>query len=214
MTGSKLDVLRLPETLPIFPLSGALLLPGGRLPLNVFEARYLAMTDDALAGDRMIGMIQPADPESAEFNPPLQKTGCAGRITAFMEEGSRYLITLTGICRFDVASEQPTERGYRRAVPDWRAWAGDFETDEVKLDRPRLVAGFKRLFQRHGIETDWKAIEQAPDARLVSLLAMIAPFGPVEKQGLLLARTTADRAKLLIGLVEMALAEVPAELRH
>src|SRR5579862_3020597 len=132
MTGSKLDVLRLPETLPIFPLSGALLLPGGRLPLNVFEARYLAMTDDALAGDRMIGMIQPADPESAEFNPPLQKTGCAGRITAFMEEGSRYLITLTGICRFDVASEQPTERGYRRAVHDWRAWAGDFETDEVK----------------------------------------------------------------------------------
>jgi Lon protease-like protein len=209
-----LAALRLPESLPIFPLTGVLLLPRGRLPLNVFEARYLAMTDDVLGGDRMIGMIQPVEHESTSFNPPIYQTGCAGRITAFMEEGSRYLITLTGVSRFDVVSEMKVERGYRRVVPNWEPYASDFDPDQGPVDRARLIGGFKGFFARNEIKTDWATIEQATDERLVTLLAMIAPFGPIEKQGLLTARTTTDRGKLLIGLAEMALADGPAEIRH
>jgi Lon protease-like protein len=210
----KLAALKLPSHLPIFPLTGALLLPGGRLPLNVFEPRYLAMIDDALGQDRMIGMIQPTEPEAANFTPPLHKTGCAGRITAFMEEGSRYLITLTGICRFDIAAEEPGERLYRRVVADWSPYAGDFSPETGAIDRPRLVGSFKGLFSRHEIKADWSVIEAAPDARLVSLLAMIAPFGADEKQSLLLARSMEERAKLLIAYVETALRDVPADRRH
>jgi hypothetical protein len=216
MSGSSINIasLRLPQVLPIFPLTGALLLPGGRLPLNVFETRYLTMTDDVLGGDRMIGMIQPTEPESGSFNPPLRRTGCAGRVTAFLEEGSRYLITLTGVCRFDIVSELPIERGYRRVVPDWTPYAADFDTEAGGVDRPRLIAGFKALFAQHEVKADWSVIEAAPDVRLVSLLAMIAPFGPEEKQRLLLARGMAERAKLLIGFVELAMNDGAAELRH
>jgi Lon protease-like protein len=215
MTEFNLAALHLPEDLPIFPLSGALLLPRGHLPLNIFEPRYLAMTDDALGEGRLIGMIQPNDPDSGSYNPPVYQTGCVGRITAFLEEGSRYLITLTGVCRFDVRAEQPMVRGYRRVIPDWAPYVGDFEIDDGPIDRSRLLSGFKALFARHEIKTDWSTIEQAKDGRLVTLLAMIAPFGPVEKQSLLVARTTEERAKLLIGLVEMGLsADHDSEIRH
>lgn len=196
---------RLPATLPLFPLSGVLLLPRSRLPLNVFEPRYLNMVDDALAGDRLIGMIQPEQRNGTELTPPLFKVGCVGRIVSFAEEGNRYLIALSGVCRFTVGEELPTTRGYRRIVPDWSRFLGDFdEENNVSLDRARLTAGLKGFFKVNGLSADWSSIDQAPDERLVNSLAMICPFPPAEKQALLEAETLAERVTILTGLVEMA----------
>jgi Lon protease-like protein len=195
----------LPASLPIFPLPGVLLLPRGRLPLNIFEPRYLAMIDDALAGDRLIGMIQPTEPESRAKNPPVFKTGCAGRIVSFAEDGPRYLITLAGTSRFDIAEEFATTRGYRRVVPDWTPYPADLiEPAAVAIDRIRLLAGLKAYFKLSGISVDWPTIETAPDARLVTSLAMICPFGTAEKQALLQASDLTERASILTSLVEMA----------
>ena len=208
---------KLPVSLPLFPLTGALLLPRGLLPLNIFEPRYLNMVDDALAGDRLIGMIQPSDPEPTGFNPPLYRTGCAGRITSFAEEGERYLITLTGVSRFDVTEEVATTRLYRRAVPHWAPYANDLAPDGTgAVDRARLITGLKQYFQLRGLQIDWKALEATTDDRLVTTMAMVCPFGPVEKQNLLQAADLAERARLLTGLVEMALLERPGggSLRH
>lgn len=196
---------RLPSTLPLFPLSGVLLLPRSRLPLNVFEPRYLNMVDDALAGDRLIGMIQPEQRNGTELAPPLFKVGCVGRISSFAEEGNRYLITLSGVCRFVLGEELPTTRGYRRIVPDWSRFRGDFdEENAADIDRTRLTAGLKSFFKANGLSADWSSIEQAPDERLVNSLAMICPFPPAEKQALLEAETLAERVTILTGLVEMA----------
>ena len=200
----------LPGSLPLFPLTGVLLLPHGLLPLNIFEPRYINMVDDALAGDRMIGMIQPADPEPQGFDPPLFRTGCAGRITSFAEDGERYLITLTGICRFDVIEEVPTTRLYRRAVPDWTSYGGDLDAEESALiDRRRLMTGLKPFLKARRLSIDWQALETLSDVRLVTTLAMICPFAAAEKQSLLQASGLAERAALLTGLVEMALLERP-----
>jgi Lon protease-like protein len=186
------------------------LLPRGRLPLNIFERRYLAMTADALGTPvRLIGMIQPLDPESTQRNPPLYKVGCAGRITSFSEtEEGRFLITLTGVCRFTVASELEIVKGYRRAVPRWDDYAGDFADAEISdLDRPRLLGALKDYFKLHGIAANWEAIEQTPDERLVTSLAMICPFEPSEKQALLEAGDLTARTALMTTLIEMALLE-------
>jgi uncharacterized protein len=196
---------RLPATLPVFPLSGVLLLPRSRLPLNIFEPRYLNMVDDAISGDRLIGMIQPEPRSSSELVPPLFKVGCVGRIVSLAEEGNRYLIALSGVCRFTIGEELATTRGYRRIVPDWSRFADDFaEEDDTRIDRSRLTAGLKNFFKANGLSADWTSIEQAPDERLVNSLAMICPFPPAEKQALLEAATLADRAAILTGLVEMA----------
>ena len=196
---------RLPSTLPLFPLSGVLLLPRSRLPLNIFEPRYLNMVDDAMAGDRLIGMIQPEPRSSAELTPPLFKVGCGGRIVSLAEEGNRYLIALSGVCRFTVGEEVSTTRGYRRVVPDWSRFLCDFDEESAtKIDRTRLTAGLKSFFKANGLSADWTSIEQAPDERLVNSLAMICPFPPAEKQALLEAATLAERATILTGLVEMA----------
>jgi len=208
---------KLPVSLPLFPLTGVLLLPRGLLPLNIFEPRYLHMVDDALAGDRLIGMIQPSDPEPMGFNPPIHRTGCAGRITSFAEEGERYLITLTGVSRFDVTEEVATTRLYRRAVPDWAPYATDLAPDSTgPVDRTRLIAALKQYLQLRGLQIDWKALEATTNDRLVTTMAMVCPFGPVEKQNLLQAVDLAERARLLTGLVEMALLERPGggTLRH
>jgi len=195
---------RLPATLPLFPLSGVLLLPRNRLPLNVFEPRYLNLVDDAIASDRLIGMIQP-ERETGDAVPSLYRVGCVGRIISLAEEGSRYLIALTGVCRFSIGQEVPTTRGYRRAVCDWSAYRHDFDPDASPLiDRPRLMTGLKAFFKANGLSADWASIEQAPDERLVNSLAMICPFKPLEKQALLEARTVVERSTILIGLVEMA----------
>jgi uncharacterized protein len=199
-------IAALPITLPIFPLPGVLLLPHGRLPLRIFEPRYLAMTRDALAGERLIGMVQPNDPVVSDANPPVYPIGCAGRITSFTEtDDGLFLITLTGISRFRIREELPLLEGYRRVVPEWTDFARDLEADENSgFDRDRLIRGLKGFFQHHQISADWDAIASTPVDRLVTSIAMMCPFEPSEKQALLEASDLDDRARLLTAIVEMA----------
>jgi uncharacterized protein len=202
------------ETLPIFPLAGVLLLPRGRLPLNIFEPRYLAMTRDALAGDRLIGMVQPSDSNLPPTgNPPVYPTGCAGRITSFSEtDDGRYLITLTGLCRFRIREELPLQNGYRRVVPRWDEFAHDLRTPrEPDFDRERLIRGLRAYFDKHQIKAEWDAIGSVPSDRLVTSIAMVCPFEPSEKQALLEAGDLDQRAELLTAIVEMSLVERPSE---
>jgi Lon protease-like protein len=206
-TGLRIDAADLPATLPIFPLAGVLLLPRGRLPLNIFEPRYLAMTRDALGGDRLIGMVQPTEEERRGTVPAIYRTGCAGRITQFSEtDDGRFLITLTGIARFAVSEEVAMLRGYRRVLADWQPFHGDLDDDgDAPIDRARLAAALEGFFKLHDITADWDAIASTPDERLVTSLAMICPFAPNEKQALLEAPDLAERARLLTALVEMAM---------
>jgi uncharacterized protein len=196
----------LPDVLPIFPLIGVLLLPRARLPLNIFEPRYLAMTRDALGGERLIGMIQPSDPTTGGMNPPVYPVGCAGRITQFSEtDDGRFLITLTGVSRFRIVEELPLLSGYRRVIPDWKRFEPDREIpDAPQFDRARLVRGLKTFFGQRQLSADWSAIEKAPAEQLIASIAMACPFAPSEKQALLEAADLEQRAALLTGLVEMA----------
>lgn len=194
----------LPDILPIFPLTGVLLLPRGQLPLNIFEPRYLAMTRDAMAGERLIGMVQPSDPPIREMNPSVYQTGCAGRITSFSEtDDGRILITLTGVSRFRIKEELPLLSGYRRVAADWQDFAADRDTDEAGFDRSRLTAGLRHFFIQRQVEANWEAINSAPGETLVTSIAMMCPFAPNEKQALLEAPTLGERAHLLSALIEM-----------
>jgi len=208
---------QLPEALPIFPLSGVLLLPGGRLPLNVFEPRYLAMVFDALAGHRMIGMVQPLQPGGYAGDglptadggrPPVHKVGCAGRIVSFSEtEDGRLMLALAGVCRFETSRElDPAQGGYRRVSALFSPYRSDLDhADElVELDRERLMAALTAFFRGRNLSTDWDAVKKAADSNLVTSLSMVLPFGPAEKQALLEAADTTTRAKLLIALLEMS----------
>ena len=207
---SESDQAALPQILPIFPLAGVLLLPRGRLPLNIFEPRYLAMTRDALGGERLIGMVQPSDPPKGHaaggMNPPVYPTGCAGRITAFAEtDDGRYLITLTGVSRFRIRDELPLLSGYRRVVPDWQPFAQDLDAPPATgFDRDRFIRGLKGFFAQRQISADWEAIDKAAGEHLITSIAMLCPFAPSEKQALLEAADLDERARLLIALVEMA----------
>ena len=195
----------LPEIIPIFPLAGVLLLPRARLPLNIFEPRYLAMTRDALGGARLIGMIQPSDPHEGGMNPMVYPTGCAGRITAFAEtDDGRYLITLTGVSRFRIREELPLMSGYRRVVPEWQPFTGDLSLAEPGFDRERLIRGLRMYFGQRHIEADWDMINKALGEHLVASIAMLCPFAPSEKQALLEAADLDARAELLTALIEMA----------
>jgi Lon protease-like protein len=201
-----------PEIVPIFPLIGVLLLPRGRLPLNIFEPRYLAMTRDAVKAERFIGMVQPSDSADMSRNPPVYPVGCAGRITSFAEtDDGRYLITLTGIARFRIARELPLLEGYRRVVADWTPFAGDIaEAGEPPFfDRDRLMRGLGAYFKQYRLSADWEALRTAPGERLVTTLAMMCPFEPSEKQALLEAADFSERARLLTAIVEMA-AQAPS----
>ena len=197
---------QLPEIVPIFPLTGVLLLPRGKLPLNVFEPRYLAMTEDALSGNRMIGIIQPSDPLSRASVPPVYPIGCAGRITSFSEtDDGRYLITLTGVCRFETVRELPIVRGYRRVDVSWERFAADLdEAGPALFDRARLVEGLRTYFKIQGISANWDAVESTPDERLVTSLAMICPFEPSEKQALLECGSLSERASMMVAIIEMS----------
>ena len=214
---------QLPETLPIFPLSGVLLLPGGKLPLNIFEPRYLAMIFDALAGHRMIGMVQPIQPggfagdglPTEDGRPKVHKVGCAGRITSFNEsEDGRLLLALSGICRFEIGRELDlAQGGYRRVSSLFAPYRGDLDhADEpIELDRERLMAALAAFFRSRNLSTDWEAVKKAADHNLVTSLSMVLPFGPAEKQALLAAADTSARAKLLVGLLEMGAFGQPPE---
>jgi hypothetical protein len=194
----------LPRVLPIFPLEGVLLLPGGRLPLNIFEPRYLAMFDDALTNNRLIGMIQPCEGCTGAKAPKVYETGCVGRITSFTEtDDGRYLVTLCGLIRFDVVRELPSG-SYRQVEPDFTRFAGDLQEDRSTIDRDRLMQVLSAYFEANSIEGDWEAIEQTGDERLVTSLAMICPLGAPEKQALLESMTLTERAEALTAIMEMA----------
>jgi Uncharacterized protein, similar to the N-terminal domain of Lon protease len=196
----------LPTILNIFPLSGVLLLPRGQLPLNVFEPRYLALVDAALAGDRLIGMIQPTENEEKVLKPALSAIGCVGRVTGFREsEDGRYLITLTGICRFRLAEELKTETPYRRIIADYVPYIDDLkEPDEADFPRDRLLVALKDYLSRRDLKADWKSVMSAPPETLINALAMLCPFEPAEKQALLEAPSWPERVDTLIALLEMA----------
>lgn len=191
----------LPETLPVFPLPGVLLLPRGQLPLNIFEPRYIAMVDDALKTDRMIGMIQPRDDTA------LYETGCAGRITSFSETGDgRYLITLTGTSRFRIKNELSLKNGYRNVQADWSSFSDDFRgMDCLDLDRDTLKKMLEDYFQMQDLRCDMDAIDSASDDKLITCLSMICPFDPGEKQALLEAKCCRERAQKFMALLKMAI---------
>ena len=210
------EFANLPEIVPIFPLPGVLLLPGGRLPLNIFEPRYLAMVRDAISGNRMIGMIQPREDGPDIGSTKVYGTGCVGRITAFSEtDDGRYLITLQGLVRFDVSRELPPIEGYRRVVADYGRFRADLGEDGSEIDRDRLLEVLDTYFAANGIEGDWDAIEKTEDESLVTSLAMICPFAAPEKQALLEAMTLPERVETMTTILEMASHESDGEgARH
>ncbi|RME61908.1 MAG: peptidase S16 [Alphaproteobacteria bacterium] len=196
----------LPSVIPLFPLEGVLLLPRSRLPLNIFEPRYLAMVEDAMDGARIIGMIQPCGPGQV---PPLYDVGCAGRISECAETGDgRYLISLTGLSRFAIVEELTVATLYRQAQVDFAAYSGDRAADRSgALDRARLIAAFRCFLDARGLDTDWDALASAADESLVNALAMLCPFGPAEKQALLEAPSLTARGDTLAALLEFAIME-------
>ena len=197
----------LPTELPIFPLTGVLLLPHGKLPLNMFEPRYLNMVTASLSGHRMIGMVQPTGPNEGD-QPEIYTTGCAGRITSFNEsEDGCYLITLSGLARFDIREELSLRNGYRVAVPDWGPYREDLAEETVEgIDRDRMLKALKGFFAVNKVDANWDAIKDTTTGRLVNALAMMCPFQPSEKQALLAAPSLADRANVMVALLEMSLA--------
>lgn len=202
----RLSTPRLPQEIPLFPLPGALLLPGGQLPLNIFEPRYLKMIDDVLGGARMIGMIQPVD-EAGGDHPDLFSVGCAGRISSFVETGDgRYLITLNGQRRFRVTQEISTDTPYRLAEADWNAFEIDAHNDPSgnNVDRDEFLQVMQNYLDTEGLQTDWEEASAASIDALVVSLAMGCPFAPNEKQALLEAQTVEARAEILMALMEMS----------
>lgn len=200
----------LPRVLKVFPLPGALLLPHAELPLNIFEPRYLAMVSDALAGDRLIGMIQPDDDEAdLTGSPALKQVGCAGRITSFAETlDGRLLITLSGVCRFTITKEVASDKPYRQVEADFSSFAEDLAApeDEDDVDRASLLKVFRDYLQANDMSADWDQVRSASTEALVNTLAVLAPYAPRDKQALLEAKDLKSRADVLIALTEMALA--------
>lgn len=195
----------LPQVIPVFPLDGALLLPGGRLPLNIFEPRYLNMIDDAMSGDRIIGMVQ-TRPGGDRERPALAPVGCAGRITSYAETGDgRYIITLTGICRFRPGEELPVLTPYRQVRAKFEPYEGDLaEVDaEGLLDRTMFFDVLKAYLDHRGLDIDWETAKAAPPDALINSLAIGLPFEAPEKQALLEAYSLADRRDTLIALLEI-----------
>jgi Lon protease-like protein len=199
----------LPDQAPLFPLEAALLLPGGRMPLNIFEPRYLEMIDAALAGSRLIGMVQPSldGKLNRDGEPALCEVGCLGRITSFGETGDgRYVIALQGVCRFRLRGELAAATPFRRG--EITVFAADLEEGQggEEVDRAALLAVFRAYLEANELEADWNSVSRAENAMLVNALSMMAPYGPAEKQALLEAPDLKTRAETLIAITEMALA--------
>ena len=200
--------------MPVFPLPGVILLPRASLPLNVFEPRYLEMVDDALAGDRIIAIVQPADSVGSGASPlgnsiSLREVGTCGRITAFSEtDDGRYLITLTGIARLAIADELASDNPYRSFALDMSRFAADLDRGggESEVDRERLLAVLQNYLQAHDLTADWDSIARSSNELLVNTLSVISPYGPEEKQALLEAPDLKARAEVLVALAEMDLA--------
>jgi Lon protease-like protein len=200
------SIEELPPTLPIFPLTGALLLPRGHLPLNVFEPRYLAMVDAALSGARLVGMIQPVEPEDKVLKPALSAVGCAGRIVSYREtEDGRILITLLGVCRFRIIEEIEDRAPYRQVRAEYGPYLSDMVAPPPEsFPRERLATALKDYLTRRDLKADWGSVMSAPADVLVNALAMLCPFEPAEKQALLEAPSWAERIDTLVALLEMA----------
>lgn len=202
----------LPKVIPVFPLPGALLLPRGQMPLNIFEPRYLQMVDDAFRdGHRLIGMIQPDVTHSQSSERPiLFKVGCVGRITQLAESGDgRYILELTGVARFKVQEEKTVLTPYRQCSVDFSAFVDDFTArkGEDQVNRKALLEALTQFLKANQLKVDWEGIESAPNEALVNALAMMSPYGPAEKQALLEAPDLKTRAEILIAVTEMDLAK-------
>jgi len=195
----------LPRELPIFPLSGAVVLPGVQLPLNIFEPRYLHMVAAALAQDHLIGMVQPRAESEGEA-PSVHRIGCAGRITSYSETADgRIVLVLTGLCRFEIAEELPERDGYRRVRPDWTRFAGDYELDAGSIaDRERFMGSLRAFCDQRSVEVPWDDIGKMDDYDLVNLLCTHLPLGADDKQALLETNGIDARADLMRGLMEMS----------
>ncbi|RDJ20726.1 peptidase S16 [Bosea caraganae] len=200
-----------PQVIPVFPLVGALLLPRGQMPLNIFEPRYLAMVDDALrSGHRTIGMVQPEPEHGRQLaTPGLLQVGCLGRITQFAETGDdRYILTLTGIARFRIVDELSVTTAYRQARVSYDEFAIDFtaRAGEDEVDRTALLRALRAFAKANSLKIDWKGVNEAPNEALVNALSMMCPFGPREKQALLEAQSLKSRAEVLVAITEIELA--------
>ena len=207
--------IEMPGVIPVFPLPGALLLPRGQMPLNIFETRYLAMVDDALRdGHRLIGMIQPDAANASSDKPSLYKIGCVGRITQLAESGDgRYLIELTGVARFRIEEEPKVATPYRQCRVTYAPFADDFiaRKGENAVDRTALLAALTDFLKANDLKADWEGIERAPNEALVNALAMMSPYGTAEKQALLEAPDLKTRAEVLIAITEIELAKKNTE---
>ena len=205
----------LPEIIPVFPLPGALLLPRGQMPLNIFEPRYLELIDDSLRdGHRLVGMIQP-DPAhpGPDDTPTLFKVGCVGRITQIAESGDgRYLLQLTGVARFRVEQELKVATAYRQCRVTYQPFADDFvaRKGEEAVDRKAVLEALTSFLKANNLKTDWHGVESAPNEALVNALAMMSPYGTPEKQALLEAPDLKSRAEILVAVTEMELAKKTA----
>jgi Lon protease-like protein len=200
---------QVPSVIPVFPLADALLLPRGQLPLSIFEPRYLAMVDDVLKGDRIIGLIQPAAEAATSVPPALLAVGCAGRLTQFAETGDgRYLVTLTGIARFRILEEIAAQTPYRHCRVEFSGFNSDFipRAGEEAVDRDSVLSTLRQFAAANDLQIDWQSIREAPNEALVNALSMLSPYGPREKQALLEAPNLKSRAEVLVAITEVELA--------
>jgi Lon protease-like protein len=199
----------LPTVIPVFPLDGAVLLPASALPLQIFEPRYLNMVDDAMAGHRLIGMVQ-TGPGGDRAKPGLAGVGCVGRITTYSETGDgKYLITLTGICRFRLSEELSAMTPYRQVRADFKAFEADLDSDgeDLEFERVPFLAALRRYLDVRGLGVDWEAVNEAPGSALINSLCMALPFDTGEKQALLEAASIEDRRTALCALLEIGAAQ-------
>ena len=202
-------IAELPDVLPVFPLSGALLLPRAELPLNIFEPRYLALFNDMIAGHRMVGMIQPMVGNTDEL-PSLNRVGCAGRITALSEtDDGRLLVSLTGVCRFEVLAEIAASTAYRQLSVTYDGFAVDLvaENQARTVNRDALISAFRQYLEANSMSANWDEVAQVSTENLVNTLSQLAPYPALEKQALLEAPDLKTRADILIALTELALAK-------
>lgn len=201
----------LPQRIPVFPLAGALLLPRADLPLNIFEPRYLAMIDQALSTDRLIGMIQPLAGEEAGDVPGLMKVGCVGRITSYAETADeRMLVTLTGVTRFQLVEELRVTTPYRQVIANYHPFAADLASGAgaAEVNRPALLKAFRDYLDANNMSANWSEVDSAPTEVLVNTLSLLAPYPPQEKQALLEAPDLKTRADVLVALTEVALSKM------
>ncbi len=199
----------LPKDLPVFPLSGALLLPRTEMPLNIFEPRYISLFEDAMSADRIVAMVQPRHDDGGK-KPKLSEVGCAGRITSYTETpDGRLLITLTGIMRFKVKKEMKTETPYRKISVDYKGFAADLVQGlgAADVNRSGLLKAFRDYLEANNMTTNWDEIEQVSNEMLVNSLSLMAPYPSQEKQALLEAADLKARAEMLIALTEIAIAK-------